>query len=563
MQSRQQTDSPGSHEPSSPEGAVGRLRTPWWEGAVGYQIYVRSFSDSTGDGIGDLRGISERLDYLVWLGVDAIWLTPFYPTSGHDHGYDVSEYCDVSPQHGTLEDFDHLVRSAHRRRLRVIVDLVPNHTSIDHRWFVRALDGRDSPDRDRYLWSDPAPDGGPPNNWRSHFGGPAWTLDETSGQYWCHLFLPEQPDLNWRNERVRSSFDAILRWWIDRGVDGFRIDVASGLIKDSQLRNNPQIAPVYLDMNPREAFAAFDHRYDMDQPETLDIFRRWRRICQPSDILLLGEVGHSAPERVARYVEPGALDRAFFLPLSWVGWSPPDIVAMLRSMHRAAPDAVAWALSNHDRMRVAERFGGGRTGQRRSLALTTLMMALGGMPFLYQGEELGLGDGVVRAGGQQDPFTVRNPGAANGRDGCRTPMPWDETLHNGFSPSQPWIDAEPRSAEKTVDFQRRDPGAPVHRYRQLLAARRSHPDLWRAPTEWIETEDPSVVVVRRGSAMVVSNLTDRNTKLPLHPPGWQTIFASYPSVSIGNRAPEEVFVPAESTVILASDHLQPEERQFG
>lgn len=552
--SRPQQVTTGGFVTSSLEDAAGCRKTPWWEGAVGYQIYVRSFADSNGDGMGDLRGIAQRLDYLTWLGVGAVWLTPFYPTSGHDHGYDVSEYCDVSPQHGSLDDFDHLVELAHSRGLKVIVDVVPNHTSIDHEWFIRARGQRDSPDRDRYLWADPAPGGGPPNNWRSHFGGPAWTLDEASGQYWCHLFLPEQPDLNWRNEEVMASFDAILRWWIQRGVDGFRIDVASGLVKDAQMRDNPQIAPVNSDMDPLEVFAAFDHRYDMDQPETVDIFRRWQRVCEPHDILLLGEVGLSVPERVGHYVAPGALDRAFFLPPSWMVWSPTEIVAMLRSMQRAVPGAVAWVLSNHDRMRVADRFGGGNVGQRRALALTTLMMALGGMPFLYQGEELGLGDGVVRAGGQQDPFAVRNPGAVNGRDGCRTPMPWDGTAYNGFSTSAPWIDSEPRSVEETVAGQRSDPHALVHRYRELLAARRRQPDLWQATAEWIETGDTSVVVVRRGSAVVVANLADRRTSVRLGSPGWQPVFASREGISLDSPARDAVSVPAESAVVLASGH---------
>ncbi len=549
--SRPQQGAAGRHGASSLED-VSRRGTPWWEGAVGYQIYVRSFSDGNDDGMGDLRGIVERLDYLSWLGVDAVWLTPFYPTPGHDHGYDVSDYCDVSPEHGSLDDFDYLVERAHSLGLRVIVDLVPNHTSIEHEWFVRARKGRDSPGRDRYLWADPAPDGGPPNNWRSHFGGPAWTLDEVSGQYWCHLFLPEQPDLNWRNEEVRASFDEILRWWIQRSVDGFRIDVASGLVKDVQLRDNPQIAPVSADMDPFDAFASFDHRHDMDQPETVDVFRRWRRVCEPHDVMLLGEVGLSAPERVARYVAPGVLDRAFFLPPSWMAWSPTEIVAMLRSMHRAASGGVSWVLSNHDRMRVAERFGGADVGPRRALALTTLMMALGGMPFLYQGEELALCDGVLRAGGQQDPVAVRNPGAVNGRDGCRTPMPWDGTAYNGFSTGAPWIDFEPRPVEETVAGQRGDPRAPVHRYRDLLAARRRHPDLWRAPAEWIETADPLVVTLRRGSAAVIANLSNRRTSVRLDSPGWGPVFASRDGCRVDSSARDTVSLPAESTVMLVN-----------
>ena len=308
--------------------------------AVGYEIYVRSFADSNGDGVGDLAGVTSRLDYLSWLGVDAVWLTPFYPSPGHDHGYDVSDYCAVSPHHGTLEDFDALVSEAHRRGLRVMVDIVPNHTSIEHEWFARARRDRDGPDRDRYLWADPAPDGGPPNNWRSHFGGPAWTLDEESGQYWCHLFLPEQPD------------------------------------------------------------------------------------------------------RMSRYVAPGALDRAFFLRTAILDWAPEVLLPMVRAMHDAAPQGISWVLSNHDRSRVASRFGGGETGVRRSLAVTTLFMALGGTPFLYQGEELGLCDGVLRRG-PYDPVSVRNSlarrvvgtGAGRPCPGTATPTTASPRTSRGSTPN--------------------------------------------------------------------------------------------------------------------------------
>ena len=382
---------------------------PWWRGAVGYEIYVRSFADSNGDGLGDLAGITSRLDYLSWLGVDAVWLTPFYPSPGHDHGYDVSDYCAVSPRHGTLQDFDVLVSEAHRRDLRVIVDIVPNHTSIEHQWFTRARRHPDGPDRDRYLWADPAPDGGPPNNWRSHFGGPAWTLDEASGQYWCHLFLPEQPDLNWRNPAVRDDFDSILRWWMDRGVDGFRVDVAHGLIKDAQRRDNPQIAPIVENMDPFDAFDAFEHRYDMDQSENVDIFRRWNQICAPRQVMLLGEVNAPRPGRMSRYVAPGALDQAFFLRAAHTDWVPEALLAMVRAMHDAAPHGISWVLSNHDRSRPASRFGGGEAGVRRSLAVSVLLMAMGGTPFLYQGEELGLCDGALRTG-PHDPVSVRELG---------------------------------------------------------------------------------------------------------------------------------------------------------
>ena len=529
---------------------------PWWRGAVGYEIYVLSFADSSGDGVGDLAGITSRLDYLSWLGVDALWLTPFYPSPGHDHGYDVSDYCAVSPRHGTLGDFDNLVSEAHRRGLRVMVDIVPNHTSIEHPWFARARSGPNRPERARYLWADPAPDGGPPNNWRSHFGGPAWTLDEASGQYWCHLFLPEQPDLNWRSPEVADEFDSILRWWMDRGVDGFRVDVAHGLVKDAELRDNPQVAPLVADMDPFDAFYAFEHRYDLDQSENVEIFRRWNEVCAPRQAMLLGEVNAPWPERQSRYVEPGALDQAFFLQAAFLGWEPETLLTMVRAMHDAAPQGISWVLSNHDRARPVSRFGGGEAGVRRSLAVSTLFMALGGTPFLYQGEELALSDGALRAG-FHDPVSVRNEGATSGRDGCRTPMPWDSNPNNGFSAGDPWIGAEPRRPEETVAGQQADPDAPVYRYRDLLAVRRRHPDMWRAPLEWIETSDPPVAALRRGTIAVVANLSDRRTDVNLTSPGWEPVFATQQGCRLDGAAHDAVSVPAETTVVLASDHHQP------
>ena len=532
---------------------VGRLGSgstdPWWRGAVGYEIYVRSFADSNGDGIGDLAGIASRLDYLSWLGVDALWLTPFYPSPGHDHGYDVSDYCAVAPHHGKLEDFDTLIGAAHQRGMRVIVDIVPNHTSIEHRWFASARRGPDSPERDRYLWADPGPGGGPPNNWRSHFGGPAWTLDEQSGQYWCHLFLPEQPDLNWRNPVVREDFESILRFWIDRGVDGFRVDVAHGLFKDAELRDNPQIAPVADGMHPFDVFDAFEHRYDMYQSETADIYRRWHQVCTPRQVMLLGEVDAPSPDRMSRYIAPGVLDQGFLLWAARTGWAPEALLKMVRVMHEGLPQGVSWVLSNHDRPRPASRFGGGEVGARRALAVTTLFMAVGGTPFLYQGEELGLTDGTLRHG-TYDPVPVGTAGAIHGRDGCRTPMPWDNSPHNGFSIGDPWIDSEPRPPEQTVAGQRADPDALIHRYRSLLALRRQHPDMWRAPLEWIGTSDPQVAALLRGSIAVVANLSDRRVSVGLGSPGWQFVFASRLGSRLDVPTNEAISVPAETTVVL-------------
>ncbi|HDL41948.1 MAG TPA: alpha-amylase, partial [Actinobacteria bacterium] len=292
--------------------------TSWWHGGIGYEIYPRSFADSNNDGIGDINGIKGRLPYLSWLGIDAIWIAPFYESPGLDHGYDVSDYRAINPIHGTLADFDELIADAHARDIRVIVDIVPNHSSSEHRWFQQALQGRDNPYRDYYLWRDPAPDGGPPNNWVSHFGGPAWTLDEASGQYYCHLFLPEQPDLNWSNPALREEFDDILRFWCDRGADGFRIDVAHGLVKDAQFRDNPQRVPIQDPGNPTEVFGAFEHLYDMDQDGTVDVYRRWNRVVEPYEAVLIGESNPRSLDRVARYVRGDSLHTVFYLEPGWM-----------------------------------------------------------------------------------------------------------------------------------------------------------------------------------------------------------------------------------------------------
>ena len=334
-------------------------------------------------------------------------------------------------------------------------------------------------------------------------------------------------------------------------MDGFRVDVAHGLVKDAGLRDNPQLAPIAEDMDPFDAFDAFEHRYDMDQSENVDVFRRWNQICAPRQVMLLGEVNAPWPGRMSRYVAPGVLDQAFFLRAAHTDWVPEALLSMVRAMHDAAPQGISWVLSNHDRSRVASRFGGGEAGVRRSLAVTALFMALGGTPFLYQGEELGLCDGVLRSD-PYDPVSVRNSSATHGRDGCRTPMPWDSSAHNGFSTGDPWIDAEPRPSHQTVAGQRADPDAPVHRYRSLLAVRRRHPDLWQAPVEWIETHDPRVAALRRGSTAVVANLSNRRVSARLDSPGWEAVFTSGDGCHIDSSAGESVSVPAESAAVLVS-----------
>ncbi len=526
---------------------------PWWEGAVVYEIYARSFADANDDGVGDLEGIRRRLPYLADLGVDAVWITPFYPSPGFDHGYDVADYVDIDPRHGTLEDFDRLVADTHALGLRLVVDIVPNHTSSHHPWFQAALRGATDPYRDFYIWRDPAPDGGPPNNWVSHFGGPAWTWDPGSDQYYCHLFLPEQPDLNWSNPAVITAFDDIIRFWCERGVDGFRIDVAHGLAKDPWFRDNPQLAPVRAGMDPRRVFDSYEHRYDLDQNPNVDVYRHWHEVVRPYGAMLLGEVGPADPVRHARYHDYGrAIHRNFYLTISWMDWDPMHLRDRIRGIHLAAPDSNAWVLDSHDTSHATTRFGGGEVGAHRALCVKTLMMALGGMQVLYQGEELGIDNGSVAPEDLADPVSTRNPGAVSGRDGARTVMPWDDGPTNGFnSGGRPWLPSAHRPREETVAGQQGDPASFLERYRTLLALRRSRPELWKTPVEWLDTEDSVMIALRRGATVVAANLDEHDAGFDLPEGEWTVLYSSRfgapPPISDGR-----IDVPAETTLILGA-----------
>ncbi|HRE01681.1 MAG TPA: alpha-amylase family glycosyl hydrolase, partial [Ilumatobacteraceae bacterium] len=366
-------------------GAGSDRALPWWRGAVGYEIYVRSFQDSNGDGTGDLAGITSRLGHLADLGIDVVWITPFFPSPGKDHGYDVSDYCDVDPQFGTLADFDALIAAAHARGIRVLADIVPNHSSDQHPWFQAAIADVASPYRDYYHFRPAAPDGGPPNNWVANFGGSAWSPDPAgTGMYYLHLFLPEQPDLNWTNPAVMDEFLAILRFWCDRGVDGFRIDVAHGLTKDPEFHDNIQLRPVTADMHPAAVYWSFEHVNDSNRPETAEIFRRWHAEVAPYGAVLFGEIGTPDPAGVAHAVaQHDALDGGFILRISAMKWDPAKIVDKLVAFNEASRGGAVWALSNHDISRAVSRFGAATVGQQRAVdrvvTVTTLLIALDGI----------------------------------------------------------------------------------------------------------------------------------------------------------------------------------------
>jgi alpha-glucosidase len=489
----------------------------WWNSAVGYEVYLRSFADSNGDGVGDLQGVLDRLDHLAWLGIDLVWVTPFHPSPMRDHGYDVADYLDVDEVFGSLADLDMVISRVHELGMRLVIDLVPNHTSSDHAWFQQSRSSRTNAYRDYYVWRDPRPDGGPPNNWVSVFGGSAWTLDEATGQYWLHLFLPEQPDLNWANPKVADEFDRILRFWFDRGVDGFRVDVAHALAKHPDLPDNPPGRPpkwAQTSSTRAAVWAQFEHRYDTDQPAVLDVYRRWHAVAEPYHGLLLGEVYLMEADRISHYLAGDGLDLAFWFPPLHVHWDPDRLRWVLQEGTRLATGAVAWVTGSHDASRSVSRFGDGTVGQARALALSTLEFGLPGVPFLYQGEELGLSDVPVSPTDTQDPIALRE--GVLGRDPARTPMPWDSSAGPGLgftTAERAWLPFGERTPADTVAFQRADDRSILHRYRKLIQVRRSllcGPD----PVEWLPDTGP-VIAYRRGQAVIVANCAPDAERLAL------------------------------------------------
>ncbi len=481
----------------------------WWRDGVIYQIYPRSFRDTNGDGVGDLEGITERLDHLAWLGVDAIWITPISVSPDTDWGYDVAHYTAVQPALGDLAAFDRLVAEAGARGIKVVLDLVPNHTSAKHPWFREARASKHSPRRDYYVWADGKPDGSPPNNWRASFGGPAWTREPVSGQYYLHNFLPSQPDLNWWTEDVREEFDRILRFWFDRGVAGFRIDVCHAIVKDKELRDNPPAEPgdhpYVLNFGQRKV-------YNAERPEAHDVFRRWRAIAEEYDPprLLLGETYVLDVERLRPfYGDDDELQLAF----NFVFLHSPFTAEGLRTVVDAAEAALpgpawpVWAISTHDLPRYVDRWCGGSVERARAAVL--MLLTLRGTPVLYYGDELGMRDVPVPPEQRRDPVGTGAFDAGPGRDPCRTPMPWSTGPGAGFTipDAEPWL---PLSTQPgiTVEEQRADPDSMLVLTRDVIALRRAEPDLSSGSYASLPAPD-GVLAYRRGERLgVVLNLSD-------------------------------------------------------
>jgi alpha-glucosidase len=469
-----------------------RLGYRWWETGVIYQIYPRSFQDTNGDGVGDLRGIIQRLDYLKWLGVDAIWISPIYPSPMADFGYDISDYCDIDGLFGTLSDFERLLKEAHRRCLKIILDFVPNHTSDQHPWFLDSLSSRKSEKRDWYIWRDPAPDGGAPNNWVSQFGGSAWTLDPATGQYYLHSFLRRQPDLNWRTPAVRSAMFDVLRFWLERGVDGFRVDVLWLLIKDDQFRDNPAnptYRPEQPDINRTVSV------YNADRPEIHELIAQMRAVLDLyPDRVLIGEI-YLPIERLVTYYghELVGAQLPFNFALIHAAWSAKAIAALIADYEKALPAGgwPNWVLGNHDQPRIAARIG---AAQARVAAV--LLLTLRGTPTMYYGDEVGLPRVEVPLERAQDPWAKNEPGLGVSRDPWRTPMQWDASPNAGFSDAEPWLPVEASYRDRNVEVLRRDPRSILTLYRRLIELRRAHPGLQIGNARVVSADDNVLIYER-------------------------------------------------------------------
>lgn len=498
------------------------MTVKWWQGII-YQIYPRSFYDSNGDGIGDLRGITQKLDYIQSLGVDGVWISPFFTSPMKDFGYDVADYQNIDPIFGTLDDFDEMLTQMHGRGLKLIIDLVLNHSSNKHPWFEQSRRREDGKD-DWYVWADPKPDGSAPNNWLSVFGGPAWTYDTKRGQYYLHQFLKEQPDLNVRNPVVQDALLDIMKWWLDRGVDGFRLDVLNHCVQDAQLRDNP----------PRTDFdrgAGKDrfthpyfwqrHLYDRSQPECLEFAERLRKLTDKyDDRMMVGEIFDDYPVQASiDYTAPGRLHTAYNFSLLQPGIYNPKALRDFVTEYLSAKDSwPAWALSNHDTERVASRWAfNGKSSAEQSKQQIALMGSLRGTVFLYEGEELGLTEADVPFEKLKDPYGIFLWPEDKGRDGCRTPMPWDASARNaGFTfAAEPWLPIPDEHTAAAVSTQESDRNSILNFTRTFIGWRKTQADLQTGDMQFMDLPEPFVGYTR-GKILCLFNLSDKpaTTDLP-------------------------------------------------
>jgi alpha-glucosidase len=496
----------------------------WWRGAVIYQIYPRSFRDSDGDGVGDLPGITERLDYVASLGVDGVWISPFFKSPMADFGYDIADYRDVDPLFGTLDDFDRLIEKAHRLGLRVMIDQVLSHTSIEHAWFTESRQSRDNPKADWYVWADAREDGTPPNNWLSIFGGVAWHWEPRRQQYYLHNFLPSQPDLNFHNPEVRQATLDNLRFWLDRGVDGFRLDAINFCFHDRALRDNPP-KPAALRVgrgfSPDNPYAYQYHWYNNTQPENLELLADLRRLLDAyPGVVALGEISsEDSLATMAEYTDVGRLQMGYSFELLTDDFNAAHIRDTVQALEQKITVGwPCWAISNHDVCRVVSRWGGAAPPSHMASAMTAMVCALRGSVCMYQGEELGLPEAEVPYELLQDPYGKAFWPTFKGRDGCRTPMPWNDGEHGGFTTGTPWLPLPEAHRALSVAAQDARPGSPLNRLREFLRWRRQQPELLFGALELHPAPEPLLVLSRHGEArslLAVFNLSDHAQQLAL------------------------------------------------
>jgi len=495
----------------------------WWRDGIVYQIYPRSFADSNNDGLGDLPGITAKLDYLASLGVDALWLSPIYPSPDKDFGYDVANYTDIDPRFGSLADFDLLLSEAHQRGLRIILDLVLNHTSDQHNWFLESRASRDNPKADWYIWSPPAdpPAGnirsnkGVPNNWQSIFGGRAWSYAPERDQYYYHMFVPEQPDLNWRNPQVRQAMLDVVRFWLDRGVDGFRLDVFNMYFKDDRLRDNPHKLGI-------RAFDRQRHLYDCDQPEMIPLLRELRGVLDSyPERYAVGETFLSTREKIIRYSGDDTLHAAFNFEFTWSKFDPAQYSRYILDWESLYASHGIWpnyVLGNHDVPRIAARHAKSEDDARLKV-LMALLLTLRGTPFLYYGEEIGMRDISLKRKEILDPPGRRFWPFYKGRDGCRSPMQWDDSTCAGFSTAKSWLPVHSNYKTRNVTAQQTAPDSLLQFTRRLIQARRAHPALVRGDFQLLDERPRDALVYLRATAeqkiLVALNFKNKPVKIKL------------------------------------------------
>lgn len=495
----------------------------WWRDGIIYQIYPRSFMDANNDGIGDLNGITSKLDYLMDLGVDALWLSPIYPSPDVDFGYDVADYINIDPKFGTMQDFDHLLKEARRRNIRIILDLVLNHTSDQHPWFLESKKSKDNPYHDWYLWRDAKPNGKMPNNWLSVFGGKGWAYDEQLNQYYFHMFYKQQPDVNWRNPATRKALLDVFRFWLDRGVNGFRLDVFNVYFKHAQMPDN-RWKPYGI-----QPFQWMAHQHDINQPEMYPLVEEIRAILDGyPETYVVGETFESTHQKAASYCSENALHAAFNFDLLHSRWDAQGFMEIIQSWDddlagRAFPNYV---LNNHDVRRSASRYCRDENDARLKVAIA-LLLTLRGTPYLYYGEEIGMRDIPVKRQDILDPIGKRYYPFFKGRDGCRAPMQWDGSTYAGFSRAKPWLPVHENHHQRNVDRHTADAESLLNFYKALIAIRRNHPALQHGSFKNLPTQSRQVVSYTRveddEEMLIVLNFSEASQQHQLPEGQWQQI----------------------------------------